>query len=174
MTTIACKGNILAADNQLTDNNSKSFQYKLFVCGDSAFAGSGDYNSISRFSKWAEKGFHTEKPLFKSDEEDPECFRIIQLKNTGEKIYWDETLTPYAILTSFVTEGSGGGQAYGAMLAGKGPVEAVYLAGLSDAGTGYGVSWVRITDEGGFELNYEDANDWALKELKVPKRYKGQ
>lgn len=173
MTTIACNGKILATDNQLTSENTKSFTYKLWVVGDSAYAGAGDFNSIVRFMRWTEESSPKDrKPEFRSgSEEETEDFTVIELKITGEKIYWDKTLTPWTVVDRFFIGGSGGDMALAVMQAGKGPIEAVYIASQIDAASGYGVSWVEINEEGEFELNFEDVE---ISRLKIPKRYKGR
>lgn len=125
MTTIAyCKG-VLAGDSQATDDQvwkTRKISRINSSAGTLLVGWCGEVHSALVFVEWL-KNDKNRKPDISNED-----FEAIVVAETGKVTIWTSNLIPWAPRGKFFAIGSGGKVAMGAMLAGKGAVDAVKIA----------------------------------------------
>lgn len=129
MTTIATDGKTMAGDTQTTGGNHRvSFRPKVHRAPDGRLFGSSGLTwCCERFARWMMEG--GEKPELDED------FCALVLNTDGSIDYYCRKFEPVRYQAPMAV-GSGDDLAIGAMLAGKGPAEAVAIAIERDVRSG--------------------------------------
>lgn len=141
MTTVAWKGNVLAADTMATnlDNNLRSKVTKLHRLPGRIIGFAGDIQSSLRFIEWMQLGDrNAKKPRYKFCE-----FDAIELNAEGAWL-WDHDFGAMKIENNFYAIGSGAPVAIGAMEMGASPLKAIHVAAKWDANTGGNVISLKL------------------------------
>lgn len=123
MTTIATDGEVMAADSCVSGDYSDEGR-KIHRIGKSVYGIAGDYTAALKFLDWRRKP--RSKPDVSGD------FEALEINAKGIW-YWDNNLRPVKSGRKAAAIGSGAAAAMGAMLAGKGPRDAVKIACQLDA-----------------------------------------
>lgn len=118
MTTIATDGEVMAADSCISGEYSDE-GIKIHRIGKSVYGIAGDYTAAMKFLDWRHKP--KSKPDISGD------FEALEINAKGIW-YWDNNLRPVKSGRKAASIGSGSSAAMGAMLAGKGPRDAVKIA----------------------------------------------
>ena len=118
MTTVATNGEVMAADSCISGDYADEGS-KIRRIGRSLYGIAGDYTAAMKFLDWRAKP--KSKPDVSGD------FEALEINAKGIW-YWDNNLRPVKAGRKFAAIGSGSSAAMGAMLAGKGPREAVKIA----------------------------------------------
>ena len=147
MTTVACDGKSVAADQRVSwDDNAGFRSPKVFRIGGSIFGLRGD-NYANVFLEWAKSGFRSElKPVFPDPVAEVD-FTVIELAEDGMHM-WDHMLVRVPILDKNYAIGSGHKVALYAMRVLKlAPGAAVHEASKIDPFTDDNVDEIFLTEK---------------------------
>lgn len=135
MTTIAYSqaARTMAADTQVSSGNRKFRTTKLYRLKDGGvIGGAGDFATLMKIFRWAERGFCTKS---KPELADDASFEVLAVCGDGSMFSLDETMEPMPLTDAFLAMGSGSCYAVAAMHCGKTPLEAVEVAAVFDPST---------------------------------------
>lgn len=142
MTCIAIRNGIIAADSQLTlDDTQRSVCEKLFRVRDGIIGFVGDTAGGNQLLHHL-RTHHCTEPL-KTDDYHRRDFGALLLTNHGIYVY-DESLSPDRVTGPFHALGSGAAFAIGAMERGASAIEAVRVAIKWNPYCGGPVRWMRL------------------------------
>ena len=147
MTTVAWRGNLMAADSLANCNGVRITAVKIHRVGDCVIGFAGCLEDGIAFVKWF--GGDRQTPLdfrvFRHDGSDaPDVVAIVAGPDGVER--WTEHLQPYPIYDEFFAIGSGAKAALAAMRCGRSAPDAVEIASQVDAGTNGHIQVVKIAE----------------------------
>jgi hypothetical protein len=141
MSVVVWRGDMLAADQQVSNSGVKQRTCKIEEFNGEALATTGDYSNGKILIEWYKSGaLPHDFPKFDSN---TYADRLIVLTPTGLRVYeGPHPITSY--LDGYAAFGSGMEAALGALYVGADAVQAVRAALHHSEGCGYGVNVIKI------------------------------
>lgn len=147
MTTVAWRGNEMAADSQGQRHGMRTTAQKIHRVGDHVIGVSGTLCDCLAFVRWFEdRSEPLDFKMYRNDGSDAPDVSAIVASPEGPE-YWTEHCQPTPILDEFAAVGSGAAAALAAMHMGASAAEAVRIASLVDPGTGGEIQVMPITQK---------------------------
>jgi hypothetical protein len=142
MSTVAWKGELLAADQQFSAGGIKTRVQKLFQHEDYAYAITGVVADGLMLAEWYKAGAMPHD--FPQPTDKDSVSRLIVLRPSGLEVYQGCPYKQPAPLDGYDAWGSGCEAALGALFMGADAVQAVQAAVYHSEGSGYGVNVIKI------------------------------
>jgi ATP-dependent protease HslVU (ClpYQ) peptidase subunit len=129
MTTIACKGNVMACDSMVSTGDCWWPATKVYRLPGVLIGGAGEAGAVRQFVNWYSDGQRMPHP------KTPDTWCALVLTAEGLS-YWASNFMSHPVERGFHAIGSGGSAALGALLAGANVQKAVEIACQVDTSSG--------------------------------------